>query len=195
MRRLLFVPVLTLLVACSDGNPLQPKGELSLTPEQPELIVGAEQAEAKMVPFKARGTWWGTPGDATEAEITDCVAVGGTVDVGTGIMNVSHLGRSGYRFLNCWGEVGLVYQVGRITAANGDELYFFGPGELGWEVFEVDWVEGTYEIGFVWFTGGTGRFEGASGRFMTSGDAFYGDDGWYGTELWDGMISSVGSSK
>jgi hypothetical protein len=32
-------------------------------------------------------------------------------------------------------------------------------------------------------------------RWGTPGDAFYGDQGWYGTELWEGEISSVGSSR
>ena len=148
-----------------------------------------------MVPFEARGIWWGTPEDASEAEIAECAAVEGGLDVGMGITNVTHLGRSEYRFVNCWGDAGLLYQTGRITASNGDQLFYFGPGEAGWEVLDVDWTAGTYEIGLVRFTGGTGRFEGVTGSFMTLGDAFVGDEGWYGTELWEGVISSVGSRK
>ena len=194
MRIPILFPVLLLALACQDGTPLQP--DLGLSTEIAPVQVTSPAGDLKnMVPFKASGTWWGTPEDATEGEIAECAAVEGGVDVGVGIMNVTHLGRSEYRFLNCWGDAGLLYQVGRITAANGDELFYFGPGEVGWEVFDVDWTGGTYEIGLERCTGGTDRFEGVTGSFMTLGDAFVGDEGWYGTEIWEGVISSVGSSR
>lgn len=39
MRKLVFLPLLTLALACGDGNPLQPDDQASLTPEQPDLMV------------------------------------------------------------------------------------------------------------------------------------------------------------
>jgi hypothetical protein len=194
MRLQMLFAILFLPLACWDETPVQPESRATaeIAPVRAQALTGDAD---KMVPFKADGVWWGTPGDATEAEVADCAAVDGVVDVGAGIITVTHLGRSGYRFLNCWGEAGLIYQEGKITAANGDELYYSGPGQADWEVFEVDWEAGSYVIGLVRFDGGTGRFAGATGSFLTFGDAFYGDQGWYGTELWEGEISSVGSSR
>jgi hypothetical protein len=197
MRKLVLIPFLTLLVACGDGNPVQPLDEMSLNPQPSELSVAARSGDAKMVPFKASGTWWGAPEDATAEEIAACEAAGGYVDVGRGVINVTHLGRSQYRIMNCWGEEDILYEEGKIIAANGDELYFTGPGEGGWAIFEVDWgvYPFTYRYSPLNFAGGTGRFEGATGSFMAWGDAYIGDEGWYGSEFWEGEISSVGSSK
>ena len=194
MKRSLLCPFLLLAIACQDGTPVQPDlGSSALIP--PIQTASPTNDLVQMVPFRGHGTWWGTPGEATEAEIAECAAMEGEVDVGAGIMNATHLGRSSYRFLNCWGAAGLLYQAGRIRAANGDELTYFGPEAEGWEVFEVDWSGGAYEIGLVRFTGGTGRFENVTGSFTTLGVALVGDEGWYGTELWEGVISSVGSSN
>lgn len=197
MRMLLPFTLLAFLSACGDGNPTQPTDPISITLEQ-AMVGGQTTGAMKMLPFKARGTWEGAPQDATAAEIEACTAAGGTVDVGAGVINVTHLGRSSYRVMNCWGPDEILYEEGLIVAANGDELYFHGPGEGGWQTYEVDWsvYPFTYAYSPLWFIGGTGRFEGATGSFLASGDAYYeATVGWYGTEFWKGTISSVGSGK
>ncbi len=197
MHKLTLIPVLTLLVACGDRNPVQPLEEMSLNPQPSELSVAAASGDAKMVPFKASGTWWGAAEDATAEEIAECDAAGGLfVDVGWGVINVTHLGRSQYRIMNCWGTEEILYEEGKIIAANGDELYFTGPAEGGWDIFEVDWGVYPFTVRYspLHFAGGTGRFEGATGSFVVWGDAYFEDGEWFGTEFWEGEISSLGSS-
>jgi hypothetical protein len=160
-------------------------------------LVAAERSATKTVPFKASGVWWGLTGDIIEREGFNCADLGGYLDSGAGVINVTHLGRSNYGYVNCWDAdfETILYQTGSVTAANGDELFWDGPGEGGWEVWAVDWEAGTYTMGPLSFSGGTGRFEEATGAFVSFGDAVLGESGWTGTEHWEGVISSVGSAK
>jgi hypothetical protein len=139
-------------------------------------------------------------GPPTEEEVATCEALGGvSIDVGFMPVNVTHMGLSEYRFSDCWSEdFEILIYWGKVIAANGDELYFSGPGEGGWEIFEVDWTADPMPWTFypMHITGGTGRFENATGTFTAWGwSAFNPGVGWAGKENWDGMISSVGSMK
>jgi len=200
MRMFAFLPLLALVLACGDENPLQPNEELSITPGALELTVAASREGVKMVPFKGGGVWWSMLETLTEGEIADCDAVGGVPDVGGGVLNITHLGRAEYRMLNCWDASFefVIYETGTAVAANGDQLSYYGSSDDGM-LTGFDWLvpfeEGDYEIGPLSITGGTGRFVGATGSFISSGYAVLGDAGWEGTEDWDGEISSVGSSK
>jgi hypothetical protein len=201
MRKLFVLPLLSFLVACGDGNPFQPDTEISLNPDAPEVSVAAKRGGVKMVPFKAYGFMEpGSARAATEEEMAACEAAGGvSVDAAVLTMNVTHMGKSEYRFWDCWGEdFSILFYHGTVVAANGDELYFYGPIEGEWETFEVDWTADPvpWTFGPMTITGGTGRFENATGSFTAWGWSAYDPEiGWYGPENWDGMISSVGSTK
>lgn len=84
--------------------------------------------------------------------------------------NATHLGRMSTVIEFC--GAGFDYKNGKgvFVAANGDELYFDVPseGEIG-HILPIE--HELYEVQFqdpFTFTGGTGRFEGASGGGMTN---------------------------
>ena len=202
MRKLILLPFLGLLVACGDGNPVQPEDEVTLNLVPSESPMTTERGEPRMVPFKGYGYLeggGGSEGGPTEEELAACLAAGGvSVDAAVMSMNVTHMGKAKYRFWDCWGDFGILFYHGKVVAANGDELYFSGPEGGEWEIFEVDWNADPvpWTFGSMAITGGTGRFENATGSFIAWGwSAFDPDIGWYGPENWDGMISSVGTSK
>jgi hypothetical protein len=77
---------------------------------------------------------------------------------------------------------------GTFVAANGDLLHFTFEGTSAFAPpFTLSFT--SYSV----FTGGTGRFDGASGQAVVTGtlDVRTGE----GSGAWDGTISSVGSSK
>lgn len=194
-RFMYFFLVVFLVLACGDQNLVQVEDELALTPEQPELTVAAAEAGMKMVPFRGSGHWWGVPGEIQEREEFDCEAMGGLfLDHGAGQTNVTHLGRSEYDYVNCWGVEDILYQTGFVTGANGAQVTWHATLEEGLRTV-TDWENGTYEMGPMVIDGGTGRFEGVVGTFQSYGTFWLAESGWVGTELWEGVISSVGSSK
>ncbi|MFH1764132.1 MAG: hypothetical protein ABIF09_08075 [Gemmatimonadota bacterium] len=195
MRTVYVLPLLALALGCGDGTLLQPDSDGSLIPGQPELTVAAAQGDVKMVPFKGSGHWWGVAAETPEREGFDCEAMGGLfLDEGAGVINVTHLGRSEYGYVNCWGEVDILYQFGWVKAANGDQVTWHGTVGEGL-VTIADWDNGTYEMRPLLIDGGTGRFEGATGIFHSSGTFEVVDGAYVGTETWKGIMSSVGSMK
>jgi hypothetical protein len=172
------VAVITAVALACDGSrvPTAP-GQLG------EEIVGRSSA-ASLVPFKgtfsAIGTAADVPGDR-------CPAL--TVHIeGTG--TATHLGSLTTVQSHCVEPSSFAFTNGQftITAANGDQLFGIYQGEflpLEPPVFTLD--------GRFTFTGGTGRFDGATG----GGDASGTQDLATGaaTVVLEGSISSVGSSK
>lgn len=78
-----------------------------------------------------------------------------------------HLGKIKVELYFCGSGLDYKNGEGVIVAANGDELFFMGPspGEIG-HVLPLPYVDPLYEFYFqdsFTFTGGTGRFEGATG--------------------------------
>ncbi|MFZ5431576.1 MAG: hypothetical protein ACOZDD_15210 [Bacteroidota bacterium] len=82
--------------------------------------------------------------------------------------------------------------TGKLVADNGDELYFTTEGYI----YHLGPVEGKWE-GYMYFTGGTGRFENVVGEGESFGWLTRDENGIpYSVAMHlDGMISSVGSSK
>lgn len=83
----------------------------------------------------------------------------------------THLGKFTAELFFCGGSDGYKNGEGKFVAANGDELYYLvpSPGEIG-QVLPLPYVDPLYEAYFqdpFTFTGGTGRFEGASGGGYT----------------------------
>jgi hypothetical protein len=198
---LVALSVFMFLFACGDGNPVQPDADISLNPDAPEVSIAAKRGGVKMIPFKGHGEGWPENAVSTGEEVEACLAAGGVSWGAASLpMNVTHMGKVDYHFFQCWDAgFGLALYMGKVVAANGDELTFIGPPEGGWEVFEIDWftVPHPWRFSPLIITGGTGRFANATGSFEAWGESEYHPDvdRWYGPETWEGWISSVGSSK
>ena len=188
MRRLVLLPFLTLVFACADDTPIEV--EMSLTPEMAVAQASSGVGDVvKMVPFKLKGTWW----YASDGDASVCDQVPGTAAIqfieweGTG----THMGKVTGTNVNCLGPGDpmarpFLAQGGAITAAIGDVLIAFSD-----EVTLAVFPDYSFEIGPVDLTGGTGRFENATGWYQLWGaDAIAA-----GPFTLTGEISSVGSSK
>jgi len=186
----IFAAALALLVTFGCSDP--PTTSTSLNEATPAVETNA--GAVKTVPYKGHGHWWSVV-DALGCEGDP----GNLFSLGAGEINVTHLGRSDYSFQNCWefdphAPIGITFvsQAGSVTGAHGDQLFWYGSAAMGSGV-TFDLANLTYEMGPFWFTGGTGRFDGATGSFMATGSLA--PDFATGTENWHGMVSSVGSIK
>lgn len=152
----------------------------------------------KMVPFRGSGTYQYVDfiPDFELQQIEIVVALEGTL---------THLGRfravERYHFEFIIMEDALVPTAylshsATYTAANGDELYIEGSGELG---SELVWYSDDTGIGFsltgVWIAGGTGRFGNAEGWFDLWINRSADPEATGGIWELGGEISSAGSSK
>jgi hypothetical protein len=92
----------------------------------------------------------------------------------------THLGHFTTTMSFCGGGLDYVDARGVFLAANGDELYFMLPPETVGHVLPYD--HPVYELQFhdpFIFTGGTGRFEGASGEGTMESYVNIADEGGY----------------
>jgi hypothetical protein len=160
----------------APGNPTAPSTSAEAARQTPSAV--------KQVPFKgvfnATGTAAVIPGDRCPVLTVHIVGPG----------TATHLGRLTTDQSHCAEPTSLAFTDGEftLTAANGDELrgtYFGDFVPLEPPLFTID--------GHFTFTGGTGRFAGATGggdasgvQNLATGDA---------TVTLVGTISSVGSSK
>jgi len=163
MRKLVFLPLLTLALACGDGNPLQPDDQASLTPEQPDLMVSQAPGQNAKWSFHA---------------VADNPAFQGLDDAWTTPSGVDHY--SGYvnRF-DIWGDlVGYWWFQGdvHLNTRNGKartisrpvlvEIWESGLGKAGaFECVGTFKIEDRFTEDFIQYgnmTGchGTGDFEG-----------------------------------
>jgi hypothetical protein len=193
MRKLVLLPLLLFAVACSDNMPVEPEMDLS-----PELSVALEKGGVgdvvKMVPFKAKGTWWNGSGpedwcEEYEDQYPNVYAVFPESE-GTG----THVGHFTGKTVNCIEDnisYRLISHYNVIEAANGDLIYVYGSEDDGTEMV-IDWADPnlSFEILGAQIVGGTGRFENATGELVLSSPSIFG-----GPFTWIGEISSVGSSK
>ncbi len=191
--RVLVCLLVVLAFGCNDS-------ELLVTPHDNGATSLAKHHEAMMVPIKGDATF--TPDLTLVPPVLDC----GHGEVffrrftGEGVF--SHLGATTFVGVSddCWVNPDFTLGVtGRstLTAANGDELWGVwglktpGPPPGGtvsnWEFYPY---AGDYPVEF---TGGTGRFDDASGYTAGAGTFDYGT--MTATYWMDGMISSVGSLK
>jgi hypothetical protein len=141
---------------------------------------------AEQVPFKAaihtEPEVLGTGPCENDADVCVRLAIPGT---GT----VSHMGKvsvAGPSFVNV--VTGAQTGAFTLTAANGDQLYlrYSGPSKGAGTLEDPASFEGTWVV-----TGGTGRFDGASGGGTYTGTAA----GDRGILYLSGTISSMGASK
>ena len=198
MKKLIVLPAVLLLLACQDHNPVQPELEVA-----PELVLaqapGGKVKDAKMVPFKGKGTYQylAFVPDDDDKEIEIRVAIEGTA---------THLGRFQgeiamlFEFMLIDGTpvpIGYLSHSGIFTAANGDELHNEGSAGPQGPVMEFREPHGSgFSLAGIPIVGGTGRFESAIGEFvlLVSRDP-YDPAPPGGTWELEGELSTVGSSK
>jgi len=109
---------------------------------------------------------------------------------------MSHLGKMTTRMI-FWAEGGPVgpygYGSGTFVAANGDELYFeFDEGLIVWNEKENADFYLTRFNDPIQFSGGTGRFEGATGSMMSNAFVHYPDPNVEG-DFWHTDFFSYGT--
>jgi hypothetical protein len=188
MRRLILLPLLSLVFACNDNTLTEP--ELAISPESGLLQAAARDGDAvKMVPYKGKGALM------IVGVVAGCGDDPGLLSVSVAIeMRATHTGRSNIAMTNCFTPAMefIETDTGIITTANGDLIYVYGSlADYGTtHPFHSD---GTYEFGPVHFVGGTGRFEGATGKFEAWG--VMDESGLTGTVISEGWISTVGAKK
>jgi hypothetical protein len=104
-----------------------------------------------------------------------------------------HMGRVTGSAANCTdlATFTLLTTSQELVAANGDKLFFGGSKESG-TVMMIDWTDPdlSFEILGLTITGGTGRFENASGWLALSAESISG-----GAFTIEGEISTLGSNK
>ena len=188
MRKLVFLPILALAVACTDTTLVEP--ELAVSPDLAVAQAKGGMGDVvKMVPLKIKANWW----YASEGNESICDDVSGTAYIqfigweGT----ATHMGKVTGTNVNCFGPGDpmsrlLLAHGGAIKAANGDTLNIFGEEAI--LTINMDY---SFEIGPAAFSGGSGRFKNATGWYQLYGEDAIGA----GPGKMVGEISSVGSSK
>ncbi len=195
MRKLVILPLLTLVLACSDNPLVEPESV-----DSPDLSVALKKGggvkAVKLVPLKLKGPWqYGATGDTRPCEDYPGSTPAFIEFEGTG----THLGRFTGTATNCMDYSGLpdvvriMSQTSRMVAANGDVLFSQGTVNDDPPIELIRDPLVSYSIGPSQITGGTGRFENASGWYMLTGDYSMGPTG--GDFLVKGRISSVGSGR
>ena len=151
----------------------------------PDVAVGAQpSAIEEMVPFHTSSYSFHTTSVAPAA---DCNSGERRVYL-EGEGTATHLGRYAVELSFCSRAGGVLYNGrGTFTAANGDLLRFVFHGTSTFVA-----PNSLPFTSFATFSGGTGRFEDASGDAVVTGTVDTATGG--GDGSWDGAISSVGSS-
>ena len=173
LRKLLFLLAgIGLLISCSKSDDMLPIDDLQ------EGTLKSANAEPVMVtvPFKADFSVW-DQSDGTDPRCEPNLVF--LTMVGDG--NINHIGKMTTRMTFCLDISTLYYYYteGSFVAANGDELWFEIP--VGQIVLNDGDNSSYYQTRFndpVFFTGGTGRFVGASGEAMTNAYVHDGEDEW-----------------
>ncbi len=146
---------------CSkDGFPASSE---DLSPIQQAITT--RDAQSREIPFKAKFYTRRVPEKIGEVVCNDPAFPGGNYQYGEG--TATHLGKLSSTITFCGG--GEFYSgQGFFVAANGDSLFFDISGQV---IVEIPWDPTTHYDAYFQdpfsFTGGTGRFEGASGEGMT----------------------------
>jgi hypothetical protein len=201
MKRLILalaLPLMLVLLGCDGVSPTAPEVEIQAdaVSATPTTTVGATwtgsaNAGVHEVPISGSETTLADP-----SVLVDCLLPDGSVATqfpavihGTG--RFTHLGKttSVITTNSCLvnlsnGGLDFLGEADHV-AANGDVLHaLFGGTAL---------TDGTLDFEFVTFSGGTGRFENATGSADAQGFSNAADG--TGEFSFEGMISSVGSSK
>jgi hypothetical protein len=169
--------VVILSVGC-DHAPSPPTG--------PDAAFQAQRSSEQTVPFRTSSYVF--QGIAAGPE-PGCNAAGEARRYLTGEGSATHLGSYTVELSFCARAGGILDDgLGTFVAANGDLLHFTFEGTSTFTPpFTLAFT--SYSV----FTGGTGRFDGASGEAVVTGSLDVRTVS--GSGEWDGTISSVGSNK
>lgn len=170
-----------LFIACEKSSDLQKLQQDEIVKELNREDNGEKFQVERSIPFKADFYTIRRylPEDPEDCLLSDYVPVNceeddySRINLQCGAGQGTHLGDFTAVMSFCGATAGFTYKDGKgvFIAANGDELYVAVPpaGELGLVILYEDpqpKYEAYFQDPFV-FTGGTGRFEGASGGGMT----------------------------
>ena len=132
-----------------------------------QQVITTRDAESHEIPFKAKFYTRRVPEKIGEVVCNDPAFPGGNYQYGAG--TATHLGKLSSTITFCGAADGS-YGGGQgfFVAANGDSLFIEVSGQV---IIEIPWDPATHYDAYFQdpfsFTGGTGRFEGASGGGMT----------------------------
>ncbi|MGA7306238.1 MAG: hypothetical protein WBW88_15280 [Rhodothermales bacterium] len=178
---LMLFTALLLLVGCSGDTltSVQDESAFDLTSND-----GIAKQGIKMVPY--RGIVTGHP--VEQAPHPDCPGATVIRSTGEGTGKGTLLGSFTWSGWHCFDYVALTFYDGHITsvAANGDELRFEYHGQL---TGPNSWISTDTIVG------GTGRFANATGWADEIGGSADTPEGEIWNMEYNGMVSSVGSSK
>jgi hypothetical protein len=155
------IAVVALFAGCATDEGPNPAGPAALTPGGPATaVVQPADSGAKMVAREVSGTLGGRFdftamwGEAWWQFYSDSTCTGTVTHLGLSTLHTRHVPNL---------ETGALDQgTFRIVAANGDEIRGTYEGQGAYDPERADLVHGT--AAFV-ISGGTGRFEGATGSF------------------------------
>jgi len=173
-KKLLFLfAAISLLISCSKSDDMF----LNDDPIEGNLKSARNEPVMVSVPFKADLSVW------DHSDYTDPSCGGFPVLFLTmeGSGNITHLGKMTTKMTFCNNtSTGYYYDTDVIfIAANGDELYASIPEG---QIVPNEEDNSTYYVAKfndpMYFTGGTGRFEGASGEALTNAYVHAGTDEW-----------------
>jgi len=178
-----------LMIACSKSDSL-----VNGDDENVNLKKGGADPTTVTVPFKSDFTVW------DHSDYTDPGCGGFPVLVLTmdGEGTATHLGQFTSHWTFCCDvTTGYYYNtIAVFTAANGDELYISIPE--GYIIPNDGDNSDYYETKFndpMYFVGGTGRFEGASGSGMTNAFVHNNPDDWHTDFFGTGTLILVKGKK
>jgi len=189
LKRLLFLfAAISLLISCSKSDDIF----LNDDPIEGNLKSAKNEPVMVSVPFKADFSVW-DHSDYTDRSCGESPVYFLTM-VGDG--QITHLGKMTTRMTFCCdNSTGYYYDTDIIfIAANGDELYASVPEG---QIFPNEEDNSSYyQAKFsdpMFFTGGTGRFEGASGEALSNAYVHNDEDGPEGPDVWRTDFFSTGT--
>jgi hypothetical protein len=153
----------------------------------PDVAYSAQRLPGEPgVPFTTRRYRFNAIGTVPEP---GCDAVGESRRYLAGDGSATHLGSYTVQLSFCARPGGILDDgLGTFVAANGDLLHLTFEGTSAFAPpFTLNFTS------YALFTGGTGRFDGASGQAMVTGSLDVRTGA--GDGAWEGMLSSIGSNK
>lgn len=186
INRILFLFAgICLVIACSKADSFLGSDET-----QVNLKKGGMDQKTVTVPFKSHFTVW----DHSDYSDPGCGGFPLLVLTMDGEGTATHLGFFTSHWTFCCDVItGYYYNtIAVFTAANGDELYISIPE--GYIVPNEEDNSDFYETKFndpMYFVGGTGRFEGASGNGMTNAYVHNNPDDWHTDFFSSGTLTLI----
>jgi len=188
-RLLFFIAGICLIIACSKSDHFWGDESLGNT-----LKDGKAKPLTVTVPFKTNAFIYAYT--AMYEDVSLCGALPMMRIIGDGSGTATHLGNFTTHVEFCCNiETGVFgtpeSTIGSFVAANGDELFYATWGQVNpRDENDPPYVLEKWDAPFL-FTGGTGRFEGASGKGVYHGYNFLKDDVPFCNAVYEGTLTMV----